>query len=272
MIGKPNMEKVQSKDGTPIAFDKLGQGPALILVGGALQYRAIDPRTAQLAERLAEQFTVFHYDRRGRGDSGNTLPFAKERELEDLDALLREAGGSAFVFAMSSGGALALDAAAQGFNITKLALYEPPFIVDDSRPPLPTDYVEHLTELSASGRSGDAVAFSMTQAAGVPPEFVEQMRTDPFWGAFEAVAHTLAYDGAFVADTMMGKPLPTMRWRSVSVPTLVLDGGASHEHMHTGAQALVELLPNSKRRTLEGQQHDVAPEVLAPVLAEFFTS
>lgn len=264
------MNEVHSKDGTTIAFDRSGAGPALILVGGALQYRAIDPRTAELAALLAPRFTVIHYDRRGRGDSGDTAPYAVERELEDLDALIAESGGSAFVFTMSSGGHLALDAAARGAAIKKLALYEPPFIIDGSRPPLPEDYVTQLTKLASSGRRGDAVEYFMTKAVEVPAEFVAGMRQEPFWPAFEAVAHTLAHDGAFIADTMSGSPLPLKRWASVAVPTLVMDGGASPTWARNAAQTLADVLPHAQRRTLEGQTHDVAPEALAPVLAAFF--
>lgn len=264
------MRKVTSKDSTAIAFDQSGKGPAIILVGGALQYRAIDPSTAQLAALLAPHFMVFHYDRRGRGDSGDTAPYGTGREIEDLDALINEAGGLAFVFAMSSGGALALDAAARGLAINKLALYEPPFIVDNSRPALPADYLKHLNELLLADRRGDMVEYFMTQAAGVPAEYVVPMRNEPFWTTFEAVAHTLSYDGAFMADVMSGKPLPTGRWASVTAPTLVIDGGGSPEYQHSGVQALVDILPYAQRRTLDNQTHDVAPEILAPVLEEFF--
>ena len=149
------MKKVHSKDGTAIAFDQLGQGPAIILVGGAFTDRS-QPTLVQLAALLAPHFTVFNYDRRGRGDSSDTAPYAVEREVEDLEALIVEAGGSAFVCGFSSGAALALAAAARGLAITKLALYEPPFIVDDSRPPLPRDFATQLTELVSSGRRGDA--------------------------------------------------------------------------------------------------------------------
>jgi pimeloyl-ACP methyl ester carboxylesterase len=265
------MEKVFSKDGTAIAFDRSGEGSPIILVGGATQYRAIDSRTAQLAERLAEHFTVFHYDRRGRGDSGDTLPHAVEREVEDLEALIIEAGGSAYVFGMSSGAVLALEAARR-LAITKLALYEPPFIVDDSRPPLPENYVAQLNELTSAGRRGDALALFMTEAAGVPAEFIAPMRNEPFWPAFEEVAHTIAYDGTIMGDTMSGSPLPLKKWASVTVPTLVIDGGASPAWMQRAARALADVLPNAQRRILEGQTHDVAPELLAPVLQEFFAA
>jgi pimeloyl-ACP methyl ester carboxylesterase len=264
------MKKVLSMDGTAIAFDRLGEGRAIILVGGAFQHRAIDGRTAQLAALLAERFSVFHYDRRGRGESGDTPPYAVEREIEDLKALIAEAGGEAFVFAMSSGGALTLEAAVRGIPITKLALYEPPFVVDDSRPPLPEDYVAQLNELVAAGRRGDAVALSLTKAMGVGAEFVASMRNEPFWPTFEAVAHTIAYDGTIMGDTMSGSRLPLQRWAAVTLPTLVIVGGASPAWMHHAAQALTDVLPNAQRRTLSGQTHDVAPDVLAPVLGAFF--
>ena len=143
------METIVSKDGTTLAFDRSGQSAPVILVGGALQHRAIDPRTDQLAALLASHFTVFHYDRRGRGESGDTAPYAVEREVEDLDALIQAAGGSACVFGMSSGGVLALQAARR-LAVAKLAMYEPPLIVDDSRPPVPADYLPRLTQLLAA--------------------------------------------------------------------------------------------------------------------------
>ena len=264
------MNTVLSEDGTAIAFDRYGEGPAVVLVGGAFQHRAIDPATARLAELLAERFAVFHYDRRGRGDSGDTKPYAVEREVKDLGAVIEEAGGSASVFAMSSGGALALEAAASGLSIDKLALYEPPFVVDDSRPPVPEGYEERLTDLLSEGRRGDAVEYFLTASAGVPAEAVAPMRGAPIWSAFEAVAHTLAYDAAAMGDTMSGDAAPLARWAAVGVPTLVVDGGASPEWIHRGARALADGLPDARRRTLEGQTHDVAPEVLAPALREFF--
>lgn len=260
------MQKVTSKDGTPIAFDKLGQGPALILVGGAFQHRAIDPQTAQLAALLAPHFTVFHYDRRGRGDSGDTAPYAVEREVEDMAALIKEAGGSAFVFGMSSGAVLALQAATRGLAITKLALYEPPF----NNPgvwglPAEKNYTRQLTALLAEGRRGDAAALAMT-AFGAPAEAVAGMRHAPVWSMFESVAPTLAYDNAIMGDGSV----PSRLLASVSVPTLVIDGGASPQFMHDAAQAVANALPNAQRRTLKDQTHAVAPEVLGPVLEEFY--
>src|SRR5215510_7573191 len=265
------MDTVTSADGTTIAFDRSGSGPALVLVGGAFQHRALDPRTAQLAELLAARLTVYHYDRRGRGDSSDTPPYAVEREIEDLAALIDHAGGSASVFGMSSGGNLALRAAAHGLAIEKLALYEPTFIVDDSRPPLPADYQATLTELVAADRRGDAVAYFMTTAAGVPGEFVEQMRQEPFWPAFEAVAHTLPYDAAAVADAGSGSPTPLQQWASLQVPTLVLDGSESQPYQHNGDSLLAATLPHAEHQTLAGQSHEVVPAVLTPVLAAFLT-
>src|SRR5262249_53343245 len=202
---------------------------------------------------------------------GDTPPYAVEREIGDIAALIDHAGGSASVFGMSSGGNLALRAAGQGLPIAKLALYEPTFIVDASRPPLPDDYQATLTELVAADRRGDAVAYFMTTAAGVPSEFVEQMRQEPFWPAFEAVAHTLSYDAAAVGDSGSGSPTPLEQWASLQVPTLVLDGGASQPYQHNADTQLAATLPHAERQTLPGKSHEVAPEVLAPVLAEFLT-
>ena len=259
------MNTVTSRDGTTIAYDRSGEGSPLVLVGGALSDRAA---AGSLAEVLAPRFTVFAYDRRGRGDSGDTAPYGVEREIEDLEAIVAEAG-SAFVFGHSSGAALALEATARGLPVTKLALYEPPFIVDDGHEPLPDDYVERLTELAASGRRGDAVEYFLTSGPGVPPEVVAGMRNEPFWPGMEKIAHTLAYDGAVMGDTMSGRPLPADRWASVTVPTLVMDGDQSPAWARNSVAALVDVLPNAERRSLEGQDHGAAPEVLAPVLVEF---
>jgi pimeloyl-ACP methyl ester carboxylesterase len=261
------MRKVTSKDGTTIAFDRSGEGQPVILVSPALSDRS---GNAPLAELLAPHFTVFNYDRRGRGDSGDTAPYAVEREVEDLEALIKEASRSAFVYGWSSSAALAIEAAVRDLAITKLALFEPPFIVDDSRPPLPKDYVTRVTELVSAGRRGDAVEYFMTEAVEVPAEFVAQMRNDPMWSAMEDLAHTLAYDGTIMGDNMAGKPLPAKRWASATLPTLVMDGGESPAWLRNAAQVVADALPNAQRRTLEGQNHGVAPEAVAPVLVEFF--
>ena len=261
---------VRSADGTEIAVDRTGEGPPIVFVDGATAFRAINPAAAQLAELLAPRFTVLTYDRRGRGESGDSEPYAVAREIEDLDAVIAEFGGPAFVVGGSSGGVLALDAAARGAEISKLAVYEPPFIVDDTRPPLPDDYVPQLDSLVAAGRPGDAVELFMTVAVGLPAEFVAPMKADASWSELEKVGHTIAYDGRIMGDTMSGKPLPADRWDAVTAPTLVIDGGDSQPFMHNAANALADVLPNAHRRTLAGQTHAVAPEVLAPVLVEFF--
>jgi len=267
------MSKVLSKDGTAIAFDRSGQGPALILVTGAIATRA---DAASLAASLSPHFTVFAYDRRGRGDSGDTPPYAVEREVEDLDALIDEAGGSAFVFGHSSGAVLALEAARLlPTKIAKLALYEPPFRVDGSRAPAPVDFLERLNGLLAAGRRGDAVELFQT-VVGIPPEMIAQFRRSPIWLGMEAVAHTLAYDVTIMGDTQRGSPLPLRKWASVTVPTLVMDGTLflgreeNHAWMRHGADELSRVLPDAQRRTLEGQDHGAADEVLVPALKEFF--
>jgi len=267
------MRKVISKDGTPIAFDQSGQGPAIILVAGATATRLAE---ASLAAALAPHFTVFAYDRRGRGESGDTAPYAVEREVEDIDALITEAGGAAFVFGHSSGAVLALEAARLlPTKISKLAVYEPPFIIDDSRPPAPEDFVAHLTELVSSGRRGEAVEYFMTEV-GTPAEMVAQMRQSPMWPGLEEVAHTLAYDVTIIGNTQRGDPRPLGKWASVTVPTLVMDGTVflgrreSHMFLHHGAQELATILPDAQRRTLEGQDHGPADEVLTPALVEYF--
>lgn len=259
------MQTVTSRDGTTIAFDRSGDGPPVILVGGALQYREFDARTADLAARLADRFTVLNYDRRGRGDSGDTEPYAVEREVEDLEALIAYVGGSAAVYGSSSGGNLALGAAARGVGVTKLALWEPNFLVDDSRPPLPEDYVAQLEERVAAGRRGDAVEYFLTTAAGVPAEYVGPMRESPMWAEMEQVAHTIAYDGRIVD----GFRVHADRVAAVEAPVLVMDGGRT-PWFSSGAEALADALPNGAHRRLEGQGHDVSPDALAPVLIEFF--
>jgi pimeloyl-ACP methyl ester carboxylesterase len=262
------MKKVLSKDSTPIAYDQLGKGPAIILVDGALCSRSFGPMP-KLAPLLAQHFTVFTYDRRGRGQSGDTKPYAVEREVEDIEALVKEAGGSTHLFGISSGAALALEAANRGLAIKKLALYEAPFIVDDSRPPIPEGYLTQLSELIASDRRADAVKLFM-KLVGVPSLFVAMMRFMPAWSKLKSVAHTLPYDITIVQDNQRGRPLPPNRWASVTVPTLVAEGGKSPAWMRRAMRALAEVLPNAQHRTLERQTHMLNPKAIAPVLKEFF--
>jgi pimeloyl-ACP methyl ester carboxylesterase len=260
------MEEVLSSDGTRIAFDRTGEGPPLILVGGAFQHRALDTSTAHLAALLAPRLTVFHYDRRGRGDSGDTPPYAVEREVDDVAALIGAAGGWAFLYGMSSGGALALEAAARGLAVTKLAVYEPPFMVENGRPRAEDGFAAKLGELTSAGRRGDAVEFFLTEV-GMPAEAVAEMRNTPIWTQFESVAHTLMYDTAIMGDQ---ESLLLERAPSVTAPTLLIDGGASPPCARDAVAALAASLAHPQRRTLDGQTHEVEPEALAPVLEEFF--
>ena len=250
------MRTVTSKDGTRIAFDQSGDGPAIILVVGAFNDRATG---APLAQALEPHFTVFNYDRRGRGGSGDTAPYAVEREIEDLDALIAQAGGSARVFGYSSGAILSLRAAAHGLAISQLALYEPP--------PTGTragQIAPQLSELIAAGRRGDAVELFQTEAVGIPASVVAQMRNAPFRPTLEKMAQTLVYESTIL------RSLPTGLAASVRLPTLVIDGEESPAVMRQAAQSLAEALPEGRYRTLKGQGHDIVPAVLAPVLEEFF--
>ena len=264
------MRTVTSKDGTTIAFDQSGQGPALILVGGLFEQRAMDSETSQLAALplLSQHFTVFHYDRRGRGDSTDTQPYAVEREIEDIEALIDEAGGSAFVSGISSGGALAFEAAlALGGKVKKLAMYEPPYNDDVVAWQAWRDLRMQLREALAEGRRGDAVGLFM-MLMGMPAEHLDGMRQHPMWPMFESVAPTLAYDAAVMGEDAS---VPTARAARVAVPALIMDGSASEwSFMHSTAVALANAIPHAQHRTLEGQTHEVAAEALAPVLVEFF--
>lgn len=253
---------VKSADGTTLAFDVYGDGPPIIFVGGAFNTRST---TAPLAAALRDRFTTLNFDRRGRGDSGDTPPYAVEREIDDLDAMIRAAGGSAAVFGYSSGATLALKAAARGSAITKLVVYDAPFAVDESHPRLPAGFADELVRLIAAGRRDDAVELYQRVAVGMPEDVVVRMRHAPFRRALEAVAHTLSYDARIVGDLA----LPTDLIRSIAAPTLVVDGEASPPVMHKAAEALVQTLPDARRCTLPGQGHDLSPDALRPVLMGF---
>ncbi len=267
------MQTISSKDGTSIAFDQLGQGPAVVFVAGATGSRS-HAAFQQLAELLSENFTVFNYDRRGKGDSGDTVPYAVEREIEDIEAIIEAAGGTAALYGISSGAVYALEAASHfPTKVTKIVMYEPPFIIDSSRPPVPDEYVPHLNALIAEGRRSDAVEYFMTAALGIPNEYLGKMKQDPSWAETEAIAHTIAYDGMVMGTTMSGNPLPadrTAQWAHATMPVLVIAGEHSGSFFHSGAKALVESLPDAQYRFLEGQSHAVDSTVLAPILAEFF--
>lgn len=262
-------QKVVSPDGTPIAFERIGAGPALILVDGALCYRGSGPN-GPLAERLAPHFTVYTYDRRGRGESGDTQPYSAQREIEDLETVINAAGGSAMVYGISSGAALVLDAAASGLAMEKVAVFETPYVVDDSRPPVPDGYLEELQELVATDRRGAAIKLFMTKGVNLPGIMVGMMRLLPAWKKLKAVAHTVPYDTIVMDGGQAGKPLAPQRWAAVTVPTLVVVGGKSPKWMKNTMRSVADALPNAQHRVLEGEMHIVKPKALAPVLAEFF--
>ncbi|GLY34584.1 alpha/beta hydrolase [Amycolatopsis sp. NBRC 101858] len=260
---------ISAADGTEIAYTRAGSGPALVLVDGAMCYRGSSPNDA-LAKELATRFTVYTYDRRGRGESADTGPYAVEREVEDLAALVKEAGGEVFLFGISSGAALALEAA-RSLPVTKLALYEPPFVVDGSRPRVPADYPARLDAALAAGKRGTAVKMFMTEGVGLSGAMVAMMRIMPFWAKLKRVAHTIPYDTALVVEHQSGTPLPAA-WPEVKVPTLVVDGGRSPAWMRKGVSSLAKVLPSAEYRTLTGQTHIVKAAALAPALADFYLS
>ena len=259
------MKTVTSKDGTSIAYDQSGSGPLLILVDGALCSRAFGPMP-ELAKLLAPHFTVINYDRRGRNESGDTKPYSPEREVEDIEALINEAGGSAFVAGISSGAALALRAAAAGLTIKKLALYEAPFMVDKTGHQPPPDAEAQLKAMIAADHRGDAVKFFMKDMVGVPPFIVFIMRIMPIFSKLKAVAHTLPYDAAVMGDFS----LPAERAASVKIPTFVGGGEKSPVSMQNAVKKLAETIPGSELKMFKGQTHNIAMKVFAPVLIGFF--
>ena len=259
------MPTLTSSDGTTIGYERTGSGPALILVDGAMCYRGAGPMRP-LAALLHDTFTVYTYDRRGRGESSDTMPYAVAREVEDLQALIAQAGGEAFVYGISSGAALALAASAAGPGVAKLALYEPPFLAEVDDGARAKEYTEKLRELLDAGRNGDAVAMFMTHV-GIPAQAVAGIRAQPGWATLAAIAPTLAHDD----DVLAGGRVPRELTSTIAVAALVLAGGASPRALQEAAKATADALPAAEHRTLDGQTHDVAPEALAPALIEFFS-
>jgi pimeloyl-ACP methyl ester carboxylesterase len=262
------MEYTQSSDGTKLAYERLGGGRPLVIVDGAMCYRDSGP-ARPLATRLADDFAVFVYDRRGRGDSGPAGEVSVEREIEDLDQIIKEAGGSVFLYGSSSGAVLALEAANRGLGVEKLALYEAPLIVDDTRSPMPDTGISRLAELIEAGDNGRAVKEFM-RFVEVPGFVVALMSIMPMWSKLKAVAPTLRFDYALLDGLQFGRPLPTDRWTTTTMPTLVADGGKSPIWMRNGTRALADVLPEAEYQTLPGQNHLVKPDAIAPVLREFF--
>jgi Alpha/beta hydrolase family len=258
------MNQVTSKDGTRIAFERVGSGPALILVDGALCSRAFGPMP-KLAAMLAPRFTVYWYDRRGRGDSGDTQPYELAREVEDLAALVDAAGGSAFAAGLSSGAALALHAAASGVPFRKLVAYEPPYVAEGAPRPA-SEHEAALQRLVASGDHGGAVEYFMRTMVGVPAPFVFMMKAMPWvWRKLKAVAHTLPYDAA----VMTGFVVPKARLAAVRAQTLVMHGSKTDARIQRAARAVAEAVPGSRQQTLAGQTHNVKPEALTPAVVDF---
>ena len=261
------MSHVRSKDGTVIAYERSGNGPALILVDGALCSRAFGP-SPKLAPLLARHFTVYAYDRRGRGQSGDTPPYAPAREVEDIAALVEAAGGSAFLLGLSSGGALALEAAASGLPVNKVVAYEPPY-VDDNGQRGGAAHEPRLRRLLAEGNRGGAVKYFMKDMVGAPAPIVVMMRLMPWvWRKLEAVAHTLPYDAA----VMTAFRIPRARFASIGVPVLMMNGAKTDGRLREAAQAIAGAIPAARHRELAGQTHNVKPDVLAPAVVEFFTA
>ena len=263
------MPKVTSKDGTEIAYTKVGSGPALIITFGATAFRGNSPEESTLAEMLSPDFTVITYDRRGRGESGNTLPFAPKREIEDIAALIQMAGGRANLLGYSSGSIVALEAAASALPVDKLVMYEPPVILPGQPfPAPPADYVETLNRLAQSGDKGAPFAYFL-QSLGTPPEAIEDMKKTPIWPVMESIGPTIAYDGKFMFDAYYTEGKFPARWKHAKMPVLILDGDASFPFMNAAANAVATELPNASRKTLAGQDHGPKPEAMAPVLREF---
>jgi pimeloyl-ACP methyl ester carboxylesterase len=256
---------VTSQDGVKIAFEKTGSGPAVVLVGGALSDRN---GGKLLAARLGRHFTVYCVDRRGRGESTDAKTYAVEREIEDLSALIDHAGGSACLYGVSSGAALALQTTAKlgPGKVPKLALYEPPYGSDDEKQKETyAGQKQRTIELIKTGKPGDAAAYFLT-AIGTPPDALQKLQASPAWETMKKIDFTLAYDYAVLGDGTVPQTIA----RTIAVPTLVLDGEKTMEFMHATADRLANLIPRAERKTLKGQTHQAAPEVVAPVLIEFF--
>ena len=264
---KGTMQHVTSQDGTRIAYDKVGKGPAVIVVNGALATRSSGSELAQL---LAPRFTVYSYDRRGRGDSSDTKPYSVRREIEDLAALIDAAGGSAYVYGRSSGAALALEATVSlGDKIKRLALYEAPYSEADGAAKEWKEFTSRLDGLLAAGRRADALT-SFLKFTGASDKDIAGMKASPAWPGMEAMAPTLAYDNAVLGND---RSVPVDRAAKVKARTLVMDGGASlgsMPFMRRTADQLAKAIPDAQRRTIEGQGHGVSAKALAPILLEFF--
>ncbi|MFC6091107.1 alpha/beta fold hydrolase [Saccharothrix lopnurensis] len=263
------MTHVVSADGTRIAYSRTGSGPALIIVDGAMCYREFGPAT-ELAKALSSDFTVYTYDRRGRGESGDAGPYDVGREVEDIAALIEEAGGTAHLFGMSSGGTLVAEAVHRGVAAERVAIYESPMIIDDTHRPMEPDFPARVAQAIAEERRGDAVKLFM-RYVGTPGFFVVALQLMPPWKKLKGVAHTLPNDLAVVGEYQHGTPPPAGRWSGAAVPALVIAGGKSPEYMRNAQRYLASALPKGELVVLPGQTHMVKAKVTAPVLTGFFT-
>ncbi|MBC3990080.1 alpha/beta hydrolase [Streptomyces sp. AC563] len=255
------MEKIASRDGTVIAYDRVGVGPPVVVVAGASCDRGAQ---ATLAGALARHMTVLNYDRRGRGDSGDTAPYAVDRELEDIRALVDAAGGRASLLGLSSGAVLAARAAADGVPVGRLVLWEPPFSVDAEGRRRARAYAARLRELLAHDQRGDALALFLRQV-GLSEAAIAGRRRSPYWESGVALAHTLAYDAAVMADSTP----PTGVLAQIGAPTLVLAGSRSPEPLRRAAERATASIPDSRHQVLADQDHHVDPEAIALVVARF---
>jgi pimeloyl-ACP methyl ester carboxylesterase len=263
------MHSVKSADGTRIAYDRYGEGPAVIIVGGALAYRKFK-KFEQIATALAEHCTVINYDRRGRGDSGEAGPASVEREVEDIAALIEAVGGRASLWGWSSGGALALRAAAADIGVENVVVYEVPFKTDPEAKYPADEYGARLAEIVASGDRLGAAKHFMRNAVGMPRLAVALMSRAPMFKKFAANALTLTFDYAALGDhNMHGRPLREAEWAGVTCPTLVAYGAKTVAGLKHASRSLADVLPNATLRELPGQNHNVSASAIVPVLAEF---
>ncbi|GAB3881198.1 alpha/beta hydrolase [Kibdelosporangium lantanae] len=259
------MPTLTSVDGTLIGYTAVGSGPTVLHVGGALMHRAIDECGAGMAAELSDGYTVVTYDRRGRGESGDTPPYTVQREIADITALVTEFGDTAMVFGESSGAVLALEAVLAGAPVSRLALYEPPFT------PLPPGFIDRLDALVVAGRPDDVLELFMTVAAGLPAAAVEEARASPIWPVLRRVAHTIVHDGRVMGDTQSGDPGALRRFARVTVPTLVLAGSVSPQPQREAVRRLAAVVPDARTQVVDGQGHQFDPAVVAPVVRRFFS-
>ncbi|MDB5286477.1 MAG: alpha/beta hydrolase [Mucilaginibacter sp.] len=259
------MEFVTSKDGTRIAYNRSGSGPAVILVDGAFCNKDFGPMV-KLAPFLSTDFTVYKYDRRARGNSGDTLPYAVEREIEDLAALVEAAGGTAGLFGIPSGAVLALQAVASGLPVQALAIYEPPFNIDNKYKAPPLGYITELRNMIREGQQASAVKYYLTKVIGVPAIIAFLLQLTPYWSKMKANAGSLPYDAEIMGDGA----IPAKKITAITVPSIAIAGGKSQKMLRDAAHAVGDKLKNGRYRVLKGQNHNVSEKALAPVLTEFF--